>query len=101
MPKRTQWLGQEGAVQSFASNAWLERDGQGVDLRALLPWSPAADTSCDGCAGMPVHGVRAPVNYAWGIERCDECAVFASDLEAASALAEYLGPEFTVWFWQQ
>lgn len=100
MPKRTQWLGQTDAMQAYATNAWLERDGEPIDLEDLQPWTPAADPSCDQCEGMPIHGVIAPTNTEYGIERCDQCEVFESDLDAASALAEHLGPGLTVWFLQ-
>lgn len=35
----------------------------------------------------PVPGVAAPMNSPEGIQRCDECALYGGDLDAAVALA--------------
>jgi len=48
------------------------------------------------------HGTFAPVNTARGIEMDDELEVFASDFEAARAIADFLGARtgrtFEIWY---
>jgi hypothetical protein len=54
---------------------------------------------CDVCEYSLVPGVLFPWNSdedIAGVERCDQCAVFVSDDDAAAALAKVLGPDYEV-----
>lgn len=50
------------------------------------------------CGCGPLQGVLAPINTREGVQRCDDCHTYDSDLDAALALAVRIGGE--VKFWQ-
>lgn len=50
--------------------------------------------------GDPIPGVAAPMNTPEGIQRCDLCDLYRSDLDAALALRDALVPGGVVRFYQ-
>jgi hypothetical protein len=72
------------------TNPWVEVDGKPVDWTDA-PLPPRPGSTCDGCAGEPIPGVATAMDDRDGIQRCDSCALFAGDLDAAKALADLLG----------
>lgn len=92
------YQGEEDAQIAFGTDVWLQTtDGAEVDLESLLDGVSLNDLEgmpsslerweCETCAGVPMHGVFAPVNGN-GIERCDECDLYPGDFEAAVALRD-------------
>lgn len=84
-----QYLGTGEERIAFEGAIWLvDESGEPVDL------TPHEGT-------LP-HGVFAPVNSDYGIERDDELDVFASDFDAAVAIRDYLttitGQTYTIWY---
>lgn len=74
---------------AFEGMIWLvDESGEPVDL-----------TPHEGA--LP-HGVFAPVDGDYGIERDDELDVFASDFDAAAAIRDYLttitGQTYAIWY---
>ncbi|KZE41399.1 hypothetical protein [Microbacterium sp. T32] len=74
---------------AFEGEIWLvDESGEAVNL---TPYEGA----------LP-HGVFAPVNSDYGIERDDELAVFESDFDAAAAIRNYLttitGQTYSIWY---
>jgi hypothetical protein len=92
-----QWDGDDDALIALDTNPWLQgADGKRKNL-AFLRRKVLERHSCP-CAG-PIPGVIAPVDGDdYGIQRCDNCAVYDDDREAARALASRLGADVTVWF---
>lgn len=80
------------------TNPWVQADGEPVDLAG---YSIAATIDCD-CNGDDFEGVILATDTREGIQRCDTCGKFESDLDAAQHTAEVLtartGREHTVWF---
>lgn len=91
----TQWDGSATAVVESESDPWV-KDPTGIAVSFPTP-APGERGAC-GELGHFIPGVIAPMNTAEGIERCDACGTFEGDLEAARAVAESLGPGYTVWF---
>lgn len=74
---------------AFEGAIWLvDESGQPVDL---TPYE-----------GTLPHGVFAPVNDDYSIERDDELAVFDTDFAAAEAIRDHLthttGQTYTIWY---
>jgi len=94
---KRQYTGQEDAVLAPETDPWLQRDdGSIVELERLMKHLPRGPV-CGECAG----GWFAPTSNGpteQGIERCDECAVYPGDLDAALVLAGRLGPHVSVGF---
>lgn len=94
------------------SNPWLRdselRDVDLYDLesKGLIPLEQRPDTedACDTCLPGWMRGVIPAMDTEFGIQRCDYCAIFEGDLEAAQALAGFLqrtlelDQPYTVWF---
>ncbi|MCK0441121.1 hypothetical protein MUG78_17110 [Gordonia alkaliphila] len=81
-------------VLALGTNPWLaDNSGTIIDLTAV---SGTRSSECGQCA--PIPGVVAPVDTEFGIQRCDECSIYAGDFEAAFALAQYLNPEYVVMY---
>jgi len=92
-----QYYGQPGVMLAPETDPWLQRDYDGsvVELDRLMKHVPRGPV-CGECAG----GWFAPTGNGpteHGIERCDECDLYPSDLDAAVALAARL-PNVTVWY---
>ena len=91
-----QYTGQAGVMLADQSDPWLQRpDGSIVTIAWHLVLVSTGE--CGDCRG----GFFAPTENGptdQGIERCDECNVYAGDLDAALALAALIGPDITVWF---
>jgi hypothetical protein len=84
-----QYLGTGEERIAFGGSIWLvDASGEPVDL---TPYEGA----------LP-HGVFAPVNSDYGIERDDELDVFETDFDAAAAIRDYLttitGQTYTIWY---
>lgn len=105
----TQWLGEDDVKIYGHTNPWLrDRDGVDVDLMELIQegrgrYIDEDDPDwCDQCGMLP--GVIGAMDSNDGIQCCDQCRRYDSDLVAARVLGEYLTeilPErapFTVWF---
>lgn len=74
---------------AFGGAIWLvDESGEPVDL---TPYE-----------GTLPHGVFAPVNSDYGIERDDELDVFGSDFDAAEAVRDHLatvtGRTYAIWY---
>lgn len=90
----TTWRGDDTVTQAFASTAWLVgRESSSLDIaRAAgrMPKLPPIDfgSECDGCDRI-TPGIRFNVENGGvdGIERCDSCQRYDSDLVAAAVLA--------------
>lgn len=98
----TQWNGSNTAVIEGETDPWLrDADGNDIDLAAYREQEMLAGrlvmATC-GSAHDVIDGVIAPINTDYGIETCDECQVYDSDLVAAAAVAAHIGPDITVWF---
>lgn len=96
-----EWLGSEEAVIESETNPWLKDEaGNEIDLaqevdsgRILI-----SGAGCYSCCDSIMPGLLAPHGSPSGIERCDNCATYDGDLQAAAALRDELFPEATVWF---
>lgn len=95
----TQWNGSESAVIESETDPWIrDAAGNDVDLAALIRSGALVERE-DRCGDRTIlPGIFAPVNTDYGVEMCDDCNRFDSDLSAARALADALGAGFTVWF---
>jgi hypothetical protein len=101
-----QYTGQEGARIARDTNPWIrDAEGHDVDLIATAAALPAGTlvagtpepNDCECAEGM-LAGVRAASDTEFGVQTCDACVRYDSDLDATAALAAALGPGFTVWF---
>lgn len=95
-----QYTGQPGVMLADTTDPWLQRpDGAVVDLEpftALLSPGPCGE---DCSAGIFAPTGNGPTEQ--GIERCDQCATYEGDLDAALALAvivAHVVPGVTVWY---
>lgn len=90
-----EWNGSETAVIESETDPWI-KDPSGVPI-SFIPPVPGELGPC-GEYGHFIPGVLAPINTDEGIETCDSCQLYDSDLRAARALAETFGRGYTVWF---
>jgi hypothetical protein len=86
-----------GVMIADQTDPWLQHpDGSEVDLlphlAALTPGPCGED--CSGGFFAPTS--NGPADQ--GIERCDQCNIYAGDLDAAVALAALIGPDVSVWY---
>lgn len=90
-----QWDGSPDALIESETDPWVS-DPTGLTVDLVV----AGDGVLGECGelGHFLPGVLAPMNTDEGIERCDACATFDSDLDAARAVATSFGVGFTVWF---
>lgn len=98
-PYAVQWDGSSDVMIASETNPWLE-DADGD----RIIWN-TTDVEPDGdceCAASPVPGVLVGMDTPEGIQRCDACGRYESDLDAAAAAAEdgnaRPGPRVSVWF---
>jgi hypothetical protein len=96
---KVQWTpGDYDTLIASETNPWVQADGEPVDLAG---YSIATRADCD-CTGDGFEGVILAMDTREGIQRCDTCGKFESDLDAAQHTAEVLtartGREHTVWF---
>lgn len=89
MSAEREYLGTGEERIAFGGSIWLaDKSGEPVDL---TPYE-----------GTLPHGVFAPVNDDYGIERDDELAVFNTDFDAAGAIRDYLAPitgkTYVIWY---
>jgi len=90
------------------TNPWLrDKDGVDVNLLELVREGDVLrthDGACYACTPAIVSGVLEAMDSPEGIQRCDNCELYDSDLAAAAALGQHLDqvlPQrapFTVWF---
>jgi hypothetical protein len=104
-----QWIGADNVMIYGHTNPWLQdRHGDDVNLMELIEAGVGKHIDeddpdwCDQCGMFP--GVIGAMDTDDGIQCCDQCRRYDSDLTAAKVLADYLAevlPErapFTVWF---
>jgi hypothetical protein len=72
------------------TNPWIEVGGEPVNWMTG-PSSPAGGNDCYVCYTEPVPGVLTATDLPDGVQRCDTCGRFDSDLAAAKALADQVG----------
>lgn len=71
------------------TNPWVEVDGKPVD------WTesplPRVACPCEDMGQVVVPGVLDGMDTPEGVQRCDGCGIYESDLDAALALAKRVG----------
>lgn len=98
-PEPRQYQGEDDAVIEYATDCWLQNPaGEKVSLAGYHSPDMLVTHSVCGASDL-VDGALSPMNSAYGIERCDECAVFESDFDAAQAVAEKIGGDLTIWYY--
>jgi len=80
---------EEGVLIAEGTDPWIEVDGKSVTW-PREGFLGAEGNNCE-CTGSPVPGVLTSMNSEAGIQRCDTCGLFPGDLEAALALAKFIG----------
>lgn len=103
-----QWEGDDDVMIYGHTNPWLRAsDGTDVDIADLISKGLVGETydgTCYACGPGILAGVLAPMDSPIGIQTCDNCELYDSDLAAAQALAEHLTvvlelkEPYTVWF---
>jgi hypothetical protein len=77
---------------TLVGNPWLEYLDRKANLIDLFESEPRR--GCESCSLSPIPGILIAMDDDYGIQRCDLCARYPGDLEAAQALADHLGEEF-------